>query len=207
LATRTRQSGERAIGIHALRIGSPARGRAATAESSFPARRSCPSANSIWISVIEAFEVHARQLIEFLTHQRSASRATAREWTSGWTVSAEELRELKELRAAFSERVAHLSWRRSEFSPAEQLVMTHEIEDKLRPLILRFLREAGHATLCEDFVEEAYLAVGGASPAAGVVSLDELGYTSSVGTGVAGTTAGTATQALKETAEQLRPSS
>src|SRR5262245_47227954 len=52
-------------------------------------------------AVIEAFEVHARQLIEFLTHQRNASRATAREWARGWTASAEEVQELKELRAAF----------------------------------------------------------------------------------------------------------
>jgi hypothetical protein len=158
-------------------------------------------------AVIEAFEIHARQLIEFLTHQRNASRATARDWARGWRVSADEVQELKDLRAAFSERVAHLSWKRSEFSPAEQLVLTHEIEDKLRPLILRVLREADHATLCEDFAEDATLAVGAASPASGALSLAELGYGSPVGTQVVGTTAGTATQALSETAKQLRPPS
>jgi hypothetical protein len=156
-------------------------------------------------AVIEAFEIHARQLIEFLTHQRNASSATAREWARGWSVSAEEVQELKDLRAALSERVAHLSWKRSEFPPAQQLVLTHEIEDKLRPLILRFLWEADHATLCEDFVVEAYLAVGVASAASGPLSLAELGYGSPVGSHKVGTTAGTATQALSETAEQLRP--
>jgi hypothetical protein len=131
-------------------------------------------------AVIEAFEIHARQLIEFLTHQRNASRATAREWARGWSMSAEEVQELKDLRAAFSERVAHLSWKRSEFTPAQQLVLTHEIEEKLRPLIVRFLREADNATLCEGFAEEAYLAVGAAS-ASGPLSLAELGYGSPVG--------------------------
>jgi hypothetical protein len=156
-------------------------------------------------AVIEAFEIHARQLIEFLNHQRNASRATAREWARGWSVSAEEVQELKDLRGAFSERVAHLSWKRSEFKPSQQLVLTHQIEEKLLPLILRFLREADHATLCEDFAEEAYLAVGAASAASGPLSLAELGYGSPVGTQAVGTTAGTATQALSETAEQLRP--
>jgi hypothetical protein len=157
-------------------------------------------------AVIEAFEIHARQLIEFLTHQRNASRATAREWARGWSVPAAEVQELKDLRGAFSDRVAHLSWKRSEFTAAEHLVLTHGIEDKLRPLILRFLREADHAPLCEDFGEEARLAVDAVRPGQVALSLADLGYGSSVGAQAIATTGGTATQALSETAEQLRSS-
>jgi hypothetical protein len=158
-------------------------------------------------AVIEAFEIHARQLIEFLTHQRNASRATAREWARGWAVSSEAVRELKQLRDAFSERVAHLSWKRSEFTGSQQLVLTQEIEDKLRPLILRFVREADDAALCHGFVDEAHLAVGAGPEGQSPVTLAELGYGSPTGTQAIGMTAGTATQALSDTAEKLRPPS
>jgi hypothetical protein len=106
-------------------------------------------------AVIEAFEIHARQLIEFLTHPRNGRRATARDWSTGWCVPQVETQELKQLRAAFSERVAHLSWKRSAFTAGEQRVIAHQIQDKLGPLLRQFLRRADPEMLCNGFVSEA----------------------------------------------------
>jgi hypothetical protein len=155
-------------------------------------------------AVIEAFEIHARLLIEFLTHQRNSRQATAREWAKGWSVPAAKKRDLQELRDAFSERVAHLSWKRSEFTREEQLVMTREIEDKVRPLILRFLQEADPEALCEDFVKEASLAAADVGRRR-VVTLDEPRHGSPVRIQAPAAMGGTATQALSETAKQVRP--
>jgi hypothetical protein len=160
-------------------------------------------------AVVEAFEIHARQLIEFFTHQRNRSRATAREWARGWSVPVAEVRELKALREAFSERVAHLSWKRSGFTRAEQLVLTHEIEGKLRPLILRFLAEAEPDGLCDGFVEETRLALAGAEaasehpPPEGLTQLD---LAPPHATQAIATTRGTATTTLSELKDVRRPS-
>ena len=78
---------------------------------------------------------------------------------SSFPVPKGEMQELKKLRDAFSERVAHLSWKRSEFTPDQQLVIAHEIEGELRPLLLRFLAEAVPERLCEGFLEEARTAL------------------------------------------------
>jgi hypothetical protein len=150
-------------------------------------------------AVIEAYEIHARQLIEFLTHQRTGSRATAPEWSRGWSVPVAEAEVLKALRVRFSERVAHLSWRRSGFTQAEQLVLTDEIEAKLRPLIVRFLAEADPEGLCERFVEEIRLALSGAE-AASVEPHAPAGYgrMPPLAARPVATTRGTATTTLSE---------
>lgn len=162
-------------------------------------------------AVIEAFEIHARQLIEFLTHQRNRRRATARDWAKGWSVAKAETQGLRELREAFSERVAHLSWKRSGFTRDEQLVMTHEIEGKLRPLLLRFLEKADPERLCEGFLKEARLALSpceAQSEQPGIEVFPELDRTAAVATSqVPGTTGGTATQTLSEAAEDVRRAS
>ena len=124
------------------------------------ARKGLPVRNA----VIEAFEIHARQLIEVLTHQRNRKDAVARDWAKKWSVSQADRRDLKALRKAFSERVAHLSWRRASFTPEEQQVFTREIETKLQPLLLRFLDEANPELVCEGFTEEARGALSDRSP-------------------------------------------
>jgi hypothetical protein len=60
---------------------------------------------------------------------------------------------------------------------------------------LRFLHAADPAALCEDFGEEARLAVNAARPGQVALSLAELGYRSPVGTQAITTIGGTATQA------------
>lgn len=158
-------------------------------------------------AVIEAFEIHGRQLIEFLTHPRNRHRATARDWARGWSVPKAETDELKELRDAFSERVAHLSWKRSEFTADQQLVMTHEIEGKLRALLLRFLEEAEPEKLCEGFLKEARLAPSGGEAEyehPGIETFTEPHVTTRVATQALGMTGGTATQTLSEIAERGR---
>ena len=158
-------------------------------------------------AVIEAFEIHARQVIEFLTHQRNGRRATARDWATGWSVPKATTRELQQLRGAFSERVAHLSWKRSGFTGDEQLVMTHEIERKLQPLLLRFLEEADPETLCAGFTNETRAALStGEDQITTPASRSSPRLTASklVTTQAPATMGGTATQPLSKVAENLR---
>jgi hypothetical protein len=152
-------------------------------------------------AVVEAFEIHARQLIEFLTHQRNSRRATARDWAKKWSVPQADQNKLKELRDAFSERVAHLSWKRSEFTPEQQLVIARKIVGKLRPLLLRFIEEADSEKLCEGFIDQARTALPIYPPEhLGVQRLDQLDVAVRVATTqMPETTRGTATQSLHET--------
>ena len=160
-------------------------------------------------AVIEAFEIHARQLIEVLTHQRNRRHAVARDWAKAWSVSQRERDDLKILREAFSERVAHLSWKRAQFTAEEQQVLTHEIEATLRPLLLRFLDEADPENLCEGFIGEACAALSDDTPepehGVGVQRLDQIEVVTHVATTQAPrSNAGTATVTLRELTERGR---
>ncbi|HEU4461217.1 MAG TPA: hypothetical protein VFR75_01365 [Solirubrobacterales bacterium] len=64
-------------------------------------------------ALIESFQIHARQLIDFLTDQPGRREATAHDFVARWSVPAKDRQTLKRLSGEFSERVAHLSWRRS----------------------------------------------------------------------------------------------
>src|SRR5689334_8614834 len=46
-------------------------------------------------AVVEAFEIHARQMVELLTHQRNRGYAVARDWAVGWSVPESVKSELK----------------------------------------------------------------------------------------------------------------
>jgi hypothetical protein len=156
-------------------------------------------------AVTEAFEIHGRQLIEFLTAQRQRGLATAGDFTRGKWDPPPERQDLQRLEERFSERVAHLSWQRAKFTDEERLVLTHEIESKIRPVLIRFLDRADAERLCEGFVDEARWALTSPGP-----ETERRGaQTFEAATRVATTqapqiNAGTATGALRRTTEQVR---
>jgi hypothetical protein len=81
-------------------------------------------------AAVEAFAVHARQLIEFLDGHDDRDMAAA-DFTRGpWSPpsSAEELRELRE---RFSKQVVHLSRERATYSAEERRVLSHQIREQL----------------------------------------------------------------------------
>ncbi len=111
-------------------------------------------------AIVESFETHARNLIEFLTHQRGGRKTTAAgDYTQGaWTLPVNTA-DLKKLREQFSQRVAHLSWRRRELSEAEQEVRSGEIFTAIENELQRFLKEADLDKLSDGFLEAATAAL------------------------------------------------
>src|SRR5512139_2713896 len=85
-------------------------------------------------AVIESYQLHARQLIEFLIDSPTPERPTAPKFTRRPWQPPPERRELQALQAEFSERVMHLGWKRSEFNDQEREVLTHRIEERMRPV-------------------------------------------------------------------------
>ena len=81
-------------------------------------------------AVIEAYQLHARQLIEFLIGSQTSAAGT---FTRGKWETPPERNELQELRNEFSERVMHLGWKRSEFTDQEQTVLADRIEREFGP--------------------------------------------------------------------------
>lgn len=106
-------------------------------------------------AVVEAFELHARNLIEFLIHQRSGDKSTAGDFTRGKWTRPGDWAPLKSLRSQFSERVAHLSWKRSAFTEKEQVVASLEIFAAIARNLDPFLEDADHELLCDGFIESA----------------------------------------------------
>lgn len=90
-------------------------------------------------ALVESFQIHARQLIDFLTDQPSRREATASDFTlAGWSIPEIDRRALRRLSGEFSARVAHLSWRRSQLDATQQRVMTDDIFDAIRRYLLVF---------------------------------------------------------------------
>lgn len=111
-------------------------------------------------AVIESYQLHARQLIEFLIDS-PRKLPTAHKFTRGKWQMPPERRDLQDLEDEFSERVMHLGWKRSEFTDQERTVWTHRIEETIRPALLRFLEQADPEKLCGGFVEAVRAAIAG----------------------------------------------
>lgn len=106
-------------------------------------------------ALIESFQIHARQLIEFLTDRPDRKEATASDFTAaGWSIPDDDRRALKRLSGEFSQRVAHLSWRRSELDADQQRVMTDDIFDAVRRHLLRFVELVDRDRVRPRFVED-----------------------------------------------------
>jgi hypothetical protein len=112
-------------------------------------------------AVIESYQLHARQLIEFLIDSPTSKMPTAPRFTRRKWPPPPERRDLQALQDELSERVMHLGWKRSEFTDQEREVLTHRVEESIRPVLLRFLEQADPAKLCEGFIETARVAIAG----------------------------------------------
>lgn len=107
-------------------------------------------------ALVEAFQIHARQLIDFLTAKPAAKEATAHDYAIGnWSIPAEDSKALRRLGGEFSQRVAHLSWRRSGDKSVQTSVLTEEIFTAIRQHGLAFLDQVDPDRIEDDFVEEA----------------------------------------------------
>jgi hypothetical protein len=107
-------------------------------------------------ALVEAFQIHARQLIDFLTDKPAAKEATAHDYATGsWSIPAGDAKALRRLGGEFSQRVAHLSWRRSGDKSVQTAVLTEEIFAAIRKHLLAFLDRVDPERVEDDFVEEA----------------------------------------------------
>ena len=118
-------------------------------------------------AVIEAFQLHARQLIEFLTRGTS-DRSRASHFTWGrWKLQVTPAHKSNFDR--FSERVMHLSLKRSTFTPGEQRVETGQIRHELGQDIEEFLSAVRPELVCDNFVARARAALLESEPLPDVV--------------------------------------
>ena len=118
-------------------------------------------------AVIEAFQLHARELIEFLTRGTSG-RSRASHFTWGrWKL--EQTPAHKANFDRFSERVMHLSLKRATFTPEEQQVETRRIRRELGEDIEKFLAAVKDDSVCEGFVARAREALLASEPPPEVV--------------------------------------
>jgi hypothetical protein len=106
-------------------------------------------------ALIESFQIHARQLIDFLTDQPNRREATASDFTvAGWSIPAKDRQSLKRLSGEFSARVAHLSWRRAQLDASQQRVMTEDIFDAIRRYLLVFAEHLDRDRVRPRFFED-----------------------------------------------------
>ena len=109
-------------------------------------------------AMIEAFQLHARQLIEFLTHDPGRLDSHASHFTKGpWRPESPPAHEADWRR--FSKRVMHLSLSRADFTDADMLVETRRIRRELGTSIERFLEAVDDERVCEAFVSRARAAL------------------------------------------------
>ena len=124
-------------------------------------------------AVIEAFQVHARQLIEFLTYYESKKPhkddIPAAHFTRTRRWDYARPRELEELRQLVHKRVAHLSVRRAEFTGRERWVATQDMRLKVGQILEAFLDEVDETVVCDGFVARARNALLASAPRPSVV--------------------------------------
>ena len=113
-------------------------------------------------ALIESFQVHARQLIEFLTRS-TQDRSRASHFTWGpWKLQQTPAH--KQRFDRFSERVMHLSLKRAMFTAREQRVETSRIRRELGAEIETFLDAVREDTVCDGFVTRAREALRASEP-------------------------------------------
>jgi hypothetical protein len=108
-------------------------------------------------AMIEAFQLHARQLIDLFTGRDSRDMSA-----SDFTATKPKLKRTSGQEAdfeRFSQRVMHLSLNRAKFTAAEQRVDTRRIRLDLGDDIRRFLDDIDEGKVCDDFLARAHLAL------------------------------------------------
>jgi hypothetical protein len=118
-------------------------------------------------AMIEAFQLHARQLIEFLSRSNErdsrASHFTKGPWRHEPTPRQDEDW------TRFSQHVVHLSLVRATFADADRRVETRRIRRDLGAGIYRFLEAVDDGRVCEGFVSRARAALRASEPPPDVV--------------------------------------
>jgi hypothetical protein len=109
-------------------------------------------------AVIEAFQLHARQLIDFLTKDSDRRDMAASQFTTtAWRLTRTP--EQEDDFARFSQRVMHLSVKRAKFTAAERQVETRRIRKGLGTDIVKFLGAVDEEKVCDGFVRRAEAAL------------------------------------------------
>ena len=114
-------------------------------------------------AIIEAFQIHARQLIELLDEKQRTKDWNASDFTrEPWQFELDATRLTDWER--FSQRVAHLSRKRATFTLQEQQVETRRIRLDLGADIEEFLKAIDESLVCEDFLARARAALAASEP-------------------------------------------
>ncbi|MGZ4254809.1 MAG: hypothetical protein ACXVW5_22010 [Solirubrobacteraceae bacterium] len=115
-------------------------------------------------AVIEAFQLHARQLLDFFRPCKQDPRDSYA-WhftTAPWTLKRTAAQAAEFDR--FSKRVMHLTLRRATFTDAGRRVDTRRIRRMLGADIERFLKAVDQQRVCNDFVSRARAALLSSEP-------------------------------------------
>ena len=112
--------------------------------------------------MVEAFQMHARQLIDFLTDPDPRD-SRASHFTKGpWQLERTPAR--KQNWERFSQRVMHLSLKRATFTPNERQVETRRIRRDLGADIEQFLDAVDDDRVCKGFLAQARAALLASEP-------------------------------------------
>ncbi len=115
-------------------------------------------------AMIEAFQLHARQLIDFLTGKDGRDMSASDFITTTWRPKRTPSQRADFDR--FSQRVMHLSLRRAAFTAAEQRVDSRRIRRDLGDDIRQFLEGVDDDRVCGDFLVRARTALAVSEPPA-----------------------------------------
>ena len=131
-------------------------------------------------AVIEAFQIHARQLIELLDERQRTRDWDASDFTKGpWQLQLDARREQDWER--FSQRVMHLSRKRATFTPEDQQVETSRIRLDLGADIEEFLKVIDETLVCDDFLERARKALADSEPTCAPIPASALHQSAVIG--------------------------
>jgi hypothetical protein len=109
-------------------------------------------------AMIEAFQLHARQLIDLLTRPDRRDMSASDFTTTKWRQLKWSERRRSDFER-FSQRVMHLSLQRADFTATQQRVHSRRIRRDLGHDIRRFLDAIDEGRVCDDFLVRSRLAL------------------------------------------------
>jgi hypothetical protein len=109
-------------------------------------------------AMIEAFQLHARQLIDLLTRPDQRDMSASDFTTTKWRQLKLSERRRGDFER-FSQRVMHLSLKRADFTATQQRVHSRRIRRDLGDDIRRFLDAIDEGRVCDDFLVRSRLAI------------------------------------------------
>ena len=121
-------------------------------------------------AMIEAFQLHARQLIDLLTRTNCRDMSACDFTTTKWRQLKRSQRRQADF-DRFSQRVMHLSVNRTAFTATQQRVASRRIRSQLGDDIRRFLDAVDDDRVSDDFMARAHLALTLSEPLAEQVQM------------------------------------